>query len=164
MKKPIPHFPFRPVTWFVLANRAEAVIYGDKKNQPFYFIQRLNNRIGKAPEFHLIADREGTVGSSATHSIRHSFEKKESKHEHQAKLFAKRIATFLEKEKLKRRYDQLVIAAEPHFLGLLRAALKPSLRALVQHEVRHAYLQGSDAELRHLVLNAIPRREGRLNL
>jgi protein required for attachment to host cells len=163
MKKPLPHSPYRPVNWFILANRVEAVIYGDQRNEPFHFIDRLHNRKGRAPEYHLVSDREGTVNSSASKTVRHSYEPKETKHEHSARQFAKQISLYLEKALNKKQYDDLTLVAEPHFMGLLRAALKPSVKNKVIHEVKHEYLQGSDDKIRKLIQNAIPSGEGRLN-
>ena len=156
--------PYRPVTWFVLANRVESVIYADKKNQSFFFIERLENKEGKKMESELVSDREGRIGSSAGNSIRHGLEPKESKHEHLAKIFAKRIAEYLERAATEKKYDQLVLVAGPRFLGLLRSALKPNTIGLITHEIKREYLQGSDAEIKKLIINAIPQSEGHLNL
>jgi protein required for attachment to host cells len=155
---------YRPVTWFVLANRTASVIYADKKNKPFYFIERLNNQIGTKMEGDLVADREGRIASVSNRTIRHAFEPKESKHEHFAKLFAKRIAEYLDKGHQEKKYDRLVIVAGPRFLGMLRNELKPAVRELIQHEVKHEYLQGSDQQIKKLILNAIPMREGHVDL
>lgn len=155
---------YRPVTWFILANRCDAIIYGDKKKKPFYFIERLENENGKKSEYQLVADREGRVGSSASRTIRHALEPKESKHDHLANLFAKRIADYLERASEKKLFDNLVLVSGPRFLGMLRKALKPQISSLIIHEVKREYLQGSDAQIKKLILNAIPMDEGHLSL
>jgi protein required for attachment to host cells len=72
-----------------------------------------------------------------------------------AKRFARRIAKALETGSSKRKIDDLVIAAEPRFLGILREELPSSVRQVIRHEIRHDYLHKSDAELRQLILDSI---------
>ena len=146
---------YRPVTWFVIANRTASVIYADTKSHPFYFIERLSNPIGSKMEGELVADREGRIASVSNRTIRHAYEPKESKHEHLARLFAKRIAEYLDRGYQEKKYDQLVLVAGPRFLGMLRNELKPAVRDLIQHEVKHEYLQGSDHQIKKLISNAI---------
>ena len=52
-------------------------------------------------------------------------------------------------------FGELVLVAEPHFLGLLRDALGPETRRLVKHEVGREYTQGSGDDIRAQVLKAI---------
>ena len=45
------------------------------------------------------------------------------------------------------RYGKLVLVAEPHFLGLLRAALTPDVKLKVEHEFNREMRQGADARI-----------------
>ncbi len=48
-----------------------------------------------------------------------------------------------------------MLAAEPHFLGLLREKLDLQTKNAVLHEIPHEYKRGSEGEIRSLVLKAI---------
>ncbi len=63
-------------------------------------------------------------------------------------LFAHRIARTLELARDRAQFDQLVLVAAPHFLGLLRLAFPPSLQAIVIAEIHKDLLHTSEAELR----------------
>ena len=154
---------YRPVTWFVLAHRSNAVIYADKKAHPFYFIDRLDFQKAKKVS-ELVSDRSGRMVSSANKSIRHAYEPHESKTQHLSKVFTKEIAQYLEHARAEKLFDQLVLVSEPHFMGLLKKSLKPEIRNLIKHEIKHDYQWGSDAEIKKLIIQAIPMKEGHLNL
>jgi len=154
---------YRPVTWFVLAHRIGAVIYADKKNHPFYFVDRLEFQKAKKVS-EQVSDRSGRVVSSANTSIRHAYEPHENKTHHLSKVFTKEIAEYLEEARAEKLFDQLVLVAEPHFMGALKKALKPDIRDLIKHEIKHDYQWGSDAEIKKLIIHSIPMSEGHLNL
>ena len=145
------------VRWYVVANRTEAVLYTDEAKQKFQFVDRLLNEKGALHESELVSDRPGRGFSSSggDGSVRHALAHRESHHEHVAKEFASRIAASLEAARNQKRFTEIVLVAEPHFLGLLRAALGPATTALVKCEVRHEYTKGSDAEIHAQILKAI---------
>lgn len=144
-----------PTVWYVLANRAEAVFYLNGSDKKFHFIQRLKNKDGTKKEGNLVSDRGGSSASSADGSIRHSLQQQETHHEHISKQFAKEIADTLESARIDLKFDELVLVAEPRFLGLLRAGLSNESKKLIQHEVKKEYVRGSDVQLRASVLKAI---------
>lgn len=61
--------------------------------------------------------------------------KAESAHDHAAKAFAHTLADKLDKARNEHRYGQLVLVAEPRFLGMLREALDKGTAALVSTTV-----------------------------
>jgi protein required for attachment to host cells len=70
---------------------------------------------------------------------------------HEAVLFAQRIAAALEHARQLTEFDQLVLVAAPHFLGLLRAALSAPLHAMVIAEIHKDLLHAPEhALLPHL--------------
>jgi protein required for attachment to host cells len=146
------------VTWYVLANRTGAVIYRDSPERHFQFVERLTNLTGKIQEMELDSDRPGRAFSSAPGGqVRHSLDRRNNRHEASARRFASQIGNVLEAAYREERFNELVLVAEPHFLGLLRAALSDGVRNVVAHEVAREYTQGSDDELRGQVLTAIGR-------
>jgi protein required for attachment to host cells len=64
-----------------------------------------------------------------------------SRLEHEAELFARRVVEELERAAAGRRFDALVVAAAPKFLGRLRQQLPPQVAARVVRELDKDLLQ-----------------------
>jgi protein required for attachment to host cells len=66
----------------------------------------------------------GRSQQSTAHGAHHTaFEPRTWPKEAEAERFAQRLSGYLEDAVAKRRYDYLVLAAPPHFLGLLKGSL-----------------------------------------
>jgi protein required for attachment to host cells len=154
-KSPSPIVFSSSVRWYVLANRSEAVIYKDTDSDKFKFVQRLNDPKGKLKESELDSDRpgRGNSGGSASFSLDRTFHH----HEVEAREFAKKIAVSVTEATRDGRVDEIVLACEPHFLGLLRSALPASVKDLVKAEINHEYTYGSDEAIRGQILNAMEK-------
>jgi len=147
------------IRWYLLANRVSAVLYEDLPEAPFSFVERMKNPKGHALEGQLDSDRPGMMRSSAGGgTIHHGMDKTFQHHERAAQKFAKAIAHKLLEKKRKQKFTELVIAAEPHFLGLIRQELAPELKPLILHELNREYLEGSDQKMRRAILAAILKR------
>lgn len=157
---PIDFNKYRKSRRYIVANRTYAVIYREGRLGKFVFVERLSNENGKTMEIDLVSDRPGrAISSGGAGKIHHGLEKKTTHHEEDAKRFAARIARFLKQSHAEDRYDELVLVAEPHFLGLLRAALPPSIEKLVKLQIPREYAQGSDQDLRRLIMRAANRAQ-----
>lgn len=55
--------------------------------------------------------------------------------EHEAELFAKRLASYLEKARVEQRFDRIRLVAAPKFLGLLRQNLSKELDKMVDEAI-----------------------------
>jgi len=144
------------VRWYALANRSGAVLYQTTKNKKFEFVERFENPNGKLTEGEFDSDAPGTgISSAGGHTIHHALDRTFKHHERDANIFAKRIADALGEAARVGRFNELVLVSEPHFLGLLRASLLPSVRELISHELNREYAQGSDEQIHHLILQAI---------
>lgn len=93
----------------------------------------------------LVSDRAG-VQRSGTGGF-HSFAGHEDSQEREQEEFARDLCRHLESERRAGRFDELVIAAPPHFLGLLRRHLSDGCREVLSESVDHNLLQLSDKEL-----------------
>lgn len=151
--------PEKKTCWYVVANRAGAVIYKDNDQHQFDYVYRFTNSKARKKESELDSDRPGKGASSASKNVRHSLDKHNNKHEVVAVKFSKKIAEALSKGAQEKRFDELVLVAEPHFLGLLRDQVPLRLRPLIKYEVHHEYLQGSQKKLRERILKAIESEE-----
>lgn len=146
----------RPVWWYVVASRTGAAIYEDGEDKRFRFIERLENKKGQLTEGELDSDKPGRGFSSGGGGVvSHGLDRRSQQHELVAEKFAKRIAEVLLAARTERRFSDLVLVAEPHFLGLLRSALDAGTKALVRYEVGREYAKAPNSELRSLILKAI---------
>jgi protein required for attachment to host cells len=88
-------------------------------------------------------DAYGRRGPSVTSSAG------EDKLDHEAELFARRVAERLAEGHRQHRYGELRIAAAPRFLGRLRKALDPEVSKSVVDEIDKDLLQLDRRELAH---------------
>lgn len=140
------------VRWYVVANRVATVIYKDRPGHPFKFVERLCNPEGRKTETDLDSDRPGRGFSSAPGSaIRHGLDRRHVHHEQSAKKFAALIGKVIAQADREDRFGKLVIVAEPHFLGLLRAALPEQVKQKVEFEIHHELHQGSDETIQEYI-------------
>lgn len=149
---------------YVVANRTEATIYQikthrDPREKTFEFVMRLVNPEGKLMESDLSSDRPGRgFSSAAVHgSVRHSLDQGHVRHEKTAEHFAMKISAQLDSSAREQFVSEIVLAAEPRFLGLLRAALSPSLLRLVKHEINREFTHIPEPKLYELLQNSIDK-------
>jgi protein required for attachment to host cells len=146
----------RKTRWFVFANRTDAVFYLDLPAHHFRFVDRLENPAGSRMESDFDSDRPGSGMSSAGDgTIRHSLDRRFHHAERNIEQFAGAVARRLEEALGHHEFTELVMVAEPHFLGVLRSKLSPGVRDRVRHEVHRELIQGSDDELRAAAIRAI---------
>jgi protein required for attachment to host cells len=126
---------FQAPRWYVVATRTEAAFYADGQDRRFHFKERLTNEQGRLTERQMTSDRSGP--GLTTH-----------KGERVSQDFALRIAAQLEAARVGRQFSDLVLVAEPRFLGVLKKALSAPLLGAVSHEVPAEYINRSEAELR----------------
>jgi protein required for attachment to host cells len=144
----------RQKRWYLVANRAEARIYQDSPKHPFEFVMKLDNPDGRLTETELDSDRPGRGFASASHRkgiISHGLDKTAIRHESTAKRFASEIARILESGAHDDRFQDLVLVAEPRFLGLLRAVIPSTVKSRIGLEINREFAQGSDKELREFI-------------
>ena len=120
-------------TWIVVANRSEAKIF-TYNNREVEFVFKLENPRGRLKSGDINADRAGffTAGGTMHGSDRSS---QQSPTERVAQEFAKTLSDNLEESRIKADFEEMVLIADPHFLGLLRNTLSKDLRRLVSREI-----------------------------
>lgn len=109
------------MSWILTANRSGARIL-DKQGGTLTLLETIENAEGRLRNRDIDTDRHGRAFDRATNA-RHALSTTESPHERIAKGFARGLADKLRQARLVRRFDRLVIVAEPHLLGLIRAEL-----------------------------------------
>lgn len=156
-----------PTTWIIAANAGRARFFSESDgNEP---LQELDDMINSAAQMRT-ADLEtdrlgptaaagsghnigGTQGVSLSHNAQagapnKQYQPAQTPQQHATELFAKDVSEFLLKAHQEGRYQQLVLAASPEFLGVLRTKLNPQIQQLVKTEVNKDYTHSSAQQLR----------------
>ncbi|MDE2305934.1 MAG: host attachment protein [Gammaproteobacteria bacterium] len=135
----------------VVADRSEARFYDAAEPHGLPLLkQELHDEQGRLHDRDYKSDRPGRVFDHAAGNRRrgavghHATGGERSPSKHEADEFARRIAHALHHAHSAEGFDRLVLAAEPAFLGRLRAALPETLQALVHAEI-HKDLVHADA-------------------
>lgn len=144
--------------WYVVANRTDAIIYRDGENKKFQPVEHLLNPEGNRKERDLDSDRPGKSNSNAPHTAyKHPMVSEHQRHDETVRKFSNRISRTLDSARSQGQFDELVLVAEPHFLGQLKSALSEPLKKCVVHQLPREYMD-TDRHLRTKILTAI--REG----
>jgi protein required for attachment to host cells len=120
-------------TWIVAADESRArVLQVTGQQQRLAEIDHLSNPEGRAQNRELETDAEPRFhGSAGPASDREA----QGAVEHSVRTFAKEVGRYLDKARLERRYDELVLVAPPKFLGALRKELDKEVEKLVADEL-----------------------------
>jgi protein required for attachment to host cells len=113
------------ITWVVVAHRAGARILEHRgPGKGLRLEADVENAAGRLKSSEINSDKPGESFSSGT-SIHggHPMGTEENAHDHVAANFARQLADILTRGRNDHRFKQLVLVAEPGFLGLLRGKL-----------------------------------------
>lgn len=116
-------------TWIVIAHQAGARFLqhqtGQANRNKLIQVRELENPDGRKKNGEIESDRAGKTftpmrgGATGMRSMGHE----ETAHQRVASNFARLIARELDSARVAHQFDELVLVAEPHFLGILKAAL-----------------------------------------
>ena len=144
-----------PTTWIVSADAGRARIFAESDpKQPYVEVENMVSATARLRVSDINTDRLGPT--SAGQSIHNTggatpnkqYQPAQTPQQHATDLFAKDVAEFLLKAHQEGRYQQLVLAASPEFLGVLRTKLNPQIQQLVKTEVNKDYTHSSAQQLR----------------
>jgi len=121
-------------TWVLIAHRGGARVFEHKgPGKGLSLLQDIPHPEGRLKSKDLGTDEPGR--SFDSHGARHSFQQEVGLAAHVAEAFAQQLAGVLEEGRVGQRYGRLVLVAEAHFLGILRAALSRETSARVTASV-----------------------------
>jgi protein required for attachment to host cells len=130
--------------WIVVADEGRARFLScPAPGRELTEMEELTDAGAHADNADLRRDAYGRRGPSVTSSAG------EDKLDHEAELFARRVAERLAEGHRQHRYGELRIAAAPRFLGRLRKALDPEVSKSVVDEIDKDLLQLDRRELAH---------------
>ncbi|MGG7607303.1 host attachment protein [Massilia sp. BKSP1R2A-1] len=156
-----------PTTWIIAANAGRARFFSESDaNEPLQEMQDMVNPAAQLRTVDTETDRLGptsaagsahNIGSNAGAGFAHNaqagapnkqYQPAQTPQQHATDLFAKDVAEFLLKSHQEGRYQQLMLAASPEFLGVLRTKLNPQVQQLIKTEVNKDYTHSSAQQLR----------------
>lgn len=141
-------------TWIVLADSSRARIF--QTDAPLTegptVIDELVHPASRLRDSELESDRPSR--SFAERGAPHTDLGEGVAHEHEAQVFALELADYLDAARLQGRYEGIVLAAPPRFLGTLRKALTPNTLATVHQSLDKELTQIPE----HQVLEALRSR------
>lgn len=122
-------------TWIIVVNRVEAKIFesDSKKRREIYYLNKLENPRGRLKAHEIDADKPGIFASVLSFGSR--FVGTQSPTDRISQMFAKRVVQFLEQARQGGEFDDLILIAEPQFLGKLRNLYSRDLKDVVTKEI-----------------------------
>ena len=113
-------------TWVMVANSANARIFEAKNNNELHEILQLEHPESRMKASELVTDRQGR-GHESVGTRRSAMEPSTTPKEVEFAAFAKFLSEHLDSAHNAGKFNKLYIAAGPHFLGLMRDVISPSL-------------------------------------
>ena len=145
----------------VVADQAEAVFYDTPSlaARPKE-VGRISDPLAHEHARDLGSERPGRSYESVG-SARHSIARENDPRYQEAVRFARRISCRLDDALNRGEFEELVVAAGPPFLGLMRAEMSQQVKKRVVHEIRKDLVHGPvEALRRHLPESAAEARPG----
>jgi protein required for attachment to host cells len=134
-------------TWIVVADGANArVLEGLGPGGAFKPVEGLSLGAPAPASRDIVSERPGRTFNS-TGKMRHAIEPRLDAHEQREAEFLKSLADRLEKELRRKAYDELIVAAPPRALGILRKQLSSAVRRRVRGEFDRDLIKQPDAEI-----------------
>ncbi|MDD5319844.1 MAG: host attachment protein [Methylococcales bacterium] len=121
-------------TYILVADSSRARIFtAETPTSPLEEIEALAHTEGRLHDREMTSDLPGKMKGEG--HIGHAFEQATDPKKHEAENFAHRIGHYLEEAHNEKKFEQLLIIAEPSFLGLLRIQLPEQIKKLVCFEL-----------------------------
>lgn len=121
-------------TYILVADSCRARIFtAETPSSPLEEIEALAHTEGRLHDRELTSDLPGKIKGDG--KMGHAFEQPTDPKKHGAQNFAHHIAHYLEEAHNEVEFGQLLIIAEPSFLGLLRNQLPEQIKKLVRFEL-----------------------------
>lgn len=145
-------------TCIVTANAGRARFFA--QTRPNARLDEINDMVNPAARLRTTETETDALGQRAASKSRHSvgaptqpsgYEPNQSPAEHQTEIFARSVADYLLEAHREGRYGQLILAASPEFLGMLRKQLDPKVLAAIKLEINKDYTQLPENKLREQI-------------
>lgn len=140
--------------WIVVAHRAGARIFSrDSDSHGLVPVTQIEHPTGHLHEREFGSDRPGRDASSARPGA-HAMTNETPGRDHDLERFARVIAEHLRAARVAHDMTSVVLVAEPHLLGVLRAALDDGTATLVRGTLAKDLVHVPDRELPQYLADA----------
>jgi protein required for attachment to host cells len=110
--------------WILVANRAGARLFENLgPGLDLHLIETIDHPQGRLLDHEIDSDRQGTTHAPAGTRFHHVFDKSQDAADHEADVFARKLAHLVDEGRRRGQCSRIVLVAEPKFLGKLQAAL-----------------------------------------
>ncbi|MEQ1637967.1 MAG: host attachment protein [Methylococcales bacterium] len=142
-------------TWILVADSVQARIFtADSPSSALEEIDTLVHPEGRLHDRDLTSDLPGRIKSSD--GVGHAFEQQTDPKKHEAESFARLITDYLLDAHNAHKFEQLLIVAEPTFLGLLRSQLPEQIKKQICFELDKNITTESAADIRKHLPDFLP--------
>ncbi|HLQ25053.1 MAG TPA: host attachment protein [Acidiferrobacterales bacterium] len=138
------------VTWILAANGSQARLFANVgSTTELRLLKEFTHPESREKGSELVTDRTGLYESTRNKhgAFTPTIGPKQNAMEH----FAIQLAKELEHGRVDNQYEQLVLIAPPHFLGLLTGHLNDHVRSLVHRKIKKNYTELAAGELAALI-------------
>lgn len=136
------------LTWIVVANHSRARFFTvESPSSPLTELYALTHVEGRLHDHELTSDLPGKI-KNAGGIGGHAFEQPSDPKQHESERFAQAVAHYLESARIEHKFEQLLLVAEPSFLGVLRQYLSVDVKRLISFELDSNIASLDSAELR----------------
>ncbi|HHT9146625.1 MAG TPA: host attachment protein [Candidatus Wunengus sp. YC61] len=132
--------------WVMVANQAGARIFEGRKGTPLALVQRIDHPEGQMKNSDIDSDQAGRTFDGASGS-RHAMEPEVTAHEQVSIRFAKQLAEIAASGRNANKYYELVLVAEPKFLGRIKSNLDSTTLKSVSQTIGKDFARNSDLEV-----------------
>ena len=142
--------------WILVANRAQALVYQANEKKQLEQNTILENENGRLKNNEIYTDSPGmgrARNKDSTHF--HSQNGERDAHEQHAIRFAQKLAEFVDKARKQNKLEDLIVVAEPHFLGLLRSNMSKNSVEMVSQWVKKDFMNIPSAEMQKLLYSIL---------
>lgn len=142
-------------TWILVADNSRARIFtAETPSSPLEEIDDLSHSEGRLHDREMTTDLPGKIKSAGAGG--HTFEQPTDPKKHEAEVFAHGVANYLEDAHNANKFRQLLIVAEPSFLGLLRNQLSEQIKKSVSFELDKNLTKHSAEDIRQHLPEHLP--------
>ena len=135
--------------WYAVLSQNRARIFEEKKvGSVLKKIKTLDNEIGRERPRNLAKHSPGiTKNRFGRGSQKHVMAGKKDWHDDSAKQFARAIVTYLDEQRKLDKFEELIVCAEPRFLGRFKEAISKTTEKRVKEWVRKDFDKLPDTQL-----------------
>lgn len=118
-----------PIKWIVLVSRANARVFNQNGYRP---VTEIKGSLGKEKNKALTRAKPGVGRAKFSGSSPHKMTGEKNPHEDAAIAFAKKVDRYLSKQLNLKKFDKLLVVAEPKMMGRLKKNLDKNVKAVTK--------------------------------